>query len=302
MSDLDMLILTAISSAEVSDGKSIDLPAALFGAQRVSRRPPRWSKEEDEFLRRNLGRLSDEQIGQALGRTAVAVNLRWKRELHLPAPSKHPDFLTAHKASKLLGIEKRKVAFWCETGLIPHQLVNGRRMHIISRVTFERWVITPENWIYFDWQKIQDPRLRRLCELRAARWGDEWWTTRQVARYYGVDTKTVTQQINRRTLPAVQCSISRSGRRQRGQERHWTLWYVRKSDAIAAKINRGRGGSRPWRPTPRAQAWMLKAYSMGMPCTGIARSMGGKVTFQTVWNWLKQNYGINKINPEPLTG
>ena len=37
MSDLDMLILTAISSAEVSDGKSIDLPAALFGAQKIGR-------------------------------------------------------------------------------------------------------------------------------------------------------------------------------------------------------------------------------------------------------------------------
>jgi len=288
MSDLDALILAAVSSAGVADGKLPDLPAALFGAQKVSRRPPRWTPEEEDFVRRNLGRLSDEEIGQALGRTAVAVNIHWKRDLHLTAPSKHPDFLTAHKAAELLGIEKRKVAYWCEAGLIPHQLVNGRRMHIIPRVSFERWVVTPENWIYFDWPKISDPRLRRLCKLRAERWGDEWWTTVQVAEYHRVGTKTITQQISRGTLPAVQCQASRGGR-ARSPIRGWTYWYVRKSVAVSAKVYQGRGGSRPWRPTERAKAWMLKAYAEGWSCMAIARSMGGVVTHQTVGNWLKKH-------------
>ena len=59
---------------------------ALVEAEAAPRRkPPPWGQEEDEFLRANLGILSEEAIGAALGRTATAVHLRWKRDLGLSA-------------------------------------------------------------------------------------------------------------------------------------------------------------------------------------------------------------------------
>ncbi|GAB4451137.1 MAG: hypothetical protein Kow0031_33720 [Anaerolineae bacterium] len=45
----------------------------------------RWSKAEDQFLLKNLGRMPLAQIGEHLGRSAAAVNLR-RRRLQIPAP------------------------------------------------------------------------------------------------------------------------------------------------------------------------------------------------------------------------
>jgi hypothetical protein len=233
-----------------------------------------WSPEEDQYLRENHGWKTEEEIARHLGRTAVSVHLRWKRDLHLPAPSRHPDYIVAHQASQLIGVDNHCIVHWCDVGIIPSRaLPSERHIRVIYRKSFDRWVVSPSSWIYFDWTHIPDPRLRRLCELRAARWGDEWWTTKQVAQFHGKDVSTqdVLRLIMRSEIPAVQISASRSGRHKNPT---WLNWFVRKSDAVKAVFMRGSGAGRDLQFSARADAWMLKArFELGMSWQAIARSM-----------------------------
>jgi len=80
------------------------------------RKPLPWSEREDEFLRQNLGVLSEEEIGAALRRTLTAVHLRWKRDLGLPAPSKTPGYMTANQAAKILAVDVHAVCRWSRVG------------------------------------------------------------------------------------------------------------------------------------------------------------------------------------------
>lgn len=249
-----------------------------------------WTPEEDEFIKKNLGYLTDKQIGQALGRTAVAVHLRWDRNLGLPGPSKAKDIVTAQGAARLLGIDAHKIVHWVDKGLIPGRLMAGEReIRLIKRDDFERWALSPSNWIYFDPKKIRDPRLKRLCRLRARRWGDEWWPTTKVARLHGVETKDVQRLIYRGEIPAVRLPVSLGGRHE---NRGWSNWFVKKSDAVRAHFVKGRG-IQNWQPTPRAVAFMKKAWRQGMNFSEICRMMGNPVIAWTLRQYMVRN-GIAK--------
>jgi hypothetical protein len=242
-----------------------------------------WTEAEDNFLRVNLGYLTDKQIGQYLGRTEIGVHIHWKRDLKLTAPSKRKEILTGHQAARLLGIDGHKITHWCDMGLIPYRLMaGGRKIRLIPRVSFERWVVSPANWVYFNPKQIADPRLRRLCALRADRWGDEWWPANKVARHHKVDTKDVQRLIYRGEIPAVQLTVSRGGRHM---DRAWSNWYIRKSDALRAHFVRGRG-IQHWQPTARAAAWIKKAHQQGLNIQEIYRSMGQPVTAWTLRQYM----------------
>ena len=128
---------------------SVDLALINFVVSRSESargRARRWTPAEDAFLRENLGKLTDAEIGQKLGRSAIGVHIRWDRELGLPGPSKAEDVLTAHKAAKLLGVDGHKTAGWVDMGLIPGRLMaGGRNIRLIDRTLFRRWVLNPMN-------------------------------------------------------------------------------------------------------------------------------------------------------------
>jgi hypothetical protein len=294
---LDKLIDLVVTASEVQAGRSIasiqrrtKLPAQAFAKQPAKElktvAAEKWLPHEDAYLRANLGFQTEQQIADHLGRTLIAVRLRWKRDLHLTAPSKHPDYLTGQQAAILTGLDNHKICHWCDTGLIPHRLVPGdRRIRLIHKTALDLWIISPKNWIYFDWKTLPDPRLRRLCELRAERWGDEWWPTVKVAEYHGVDTKDVQRLIYRGELPAVQTETSLGGRHKDPQ---WLNWFVLKSDAVKAVFVRGRGSNKngEWKPSKRAVAWMKKAWKKGMNYSQICRSMGNPATSWTVRQYM----------------
>lgn len=236
-----------------------------------------WTAEEDQFLRDHLMTMTDEEIGRELGRSALAVHLRWERDLHLPSRSKHPDVLTSRKAARMLGLDEHKTAGWVMMGLLPGRLMPGKQtkwhsIHLIDRTAFRRWVLSPRNWPYFDIKKVRDPELKRMLRLRAKRWSDEWWTTRQVADYHGVDLKNVEQQIARGQLPSFRLPVSLGGRHP---DRYWSYHFVLRSDARAAHFVTGRGGNKKISKfTPAADAWILKARDeLGLTFVAIGRTM-----------------------------
>jgi len=232
-----------------------------------------WTEGEDAFVCKNLGWLTDAEMGEALGRSDIAVHLRWSRDLHLPGPSKAPDVVTAHQAAKMLGIDAHKTAHWVDKGLIPGRLMaGGRNIRLIQRLSFMVWACSPKNWVYFDIKGVTDPKLKRLLKLRAKRWGDAWWSTKQVAQYHGVETGDVKRYIVLGRLHSFRLPLSLGGRHGL---RKWSNHYVLKSEAVQVKFYRGRGSTTKGKIfTPRADVWLLKARDqLGMTFVAIGKTM-----------------------------
>lgn len=251
-------------------------PSALSGTKaRQKSKPPQWSAEEDAFLKENMANMTDAELAQALGRSEIAVHLRWERDLRLPARSKVPGILTAHQAAEMLGIDGHKTAHWVDMGLIPGRNMPGERvMRLIEEQALIRWAVNPKNWVYFDIQQVRDAHLKRLLELRAERWGDKWWTTAQVAEYHGADVHDVMRAIRLGRLRATQPQVCLSGRHKK---RKWGYWYVLRSEATKEGLYFPKHGKKnPYiqRFTPAGDVWILKARDeLGMTFTAIGRTM-----------------------------
>jgi hypothetical protein len=239
-----------------------------------------WNEAEDTFIRQNLGWMTDAEMAEALGRSEVAVHLRWDRDLGLPGPSKAPDVITAHKAAEALGIDEHKIAHWTDMGLIPGRIMaGGRKIRLIQRETFRRWVLNPMNWMYFDIHLVQDEELKRLLVKRAQRWGDEWWPTEKVAEYHGVDTGDIKRYIQLGRIRAFQPPYSLGGRHPHGG---WSRWFVLKSEATRKDIKFLRRGENV-RLTKRGAEWIRKALKMGWSAEKIGRSMDRNGFTVSIW-------------------
>jgi hypothetical protein len=290
LAGIDALIEFAVMAADVAENrntarlqKQSRMPAALCssGAVYSGTKAPRWTAEEDDFLRKNQPFMSDDELAVALGRSANAVHLRWERDMGMPARSKTGEWLTGREASSMLGLDEHAISHWCDVGLIPHRIMpGGSNIRLVRRVTLYRWAVNPENWIYFNWRAIPDDHLKRLCAHMAAKWGDEWWNTRQVADLHQVDPKDVLRLALRGELPAKQAQASLCGRHK---DPFWLNWFVKRSDAFQVRFRKGRGAGHEIDFTERAEAWMLKAKNeLGMTWREIARSMGKKCHPHTI--------------------
>lgn len=199
-----------------------------------------WSQAEDDFLRENLGRLTDSEIGEQLGRTEVAVHLRWKRDLRLPAPSKDPMYITANRIAMLLGADGHTVCHWIDAGMLPGEIVaGGRYIRRVLKNDLLNWLCHPDNWVYFRFERVRDPNLRMLLENARAGWGDEWWTTRQVADYWEVDVGDVKRHIKMGRLQARHVP----NRHGRYPNPRWANWFVLKSEAERVDLSIYKRGS-----------------------------------------------------------
>ena len=224
-----------------------------------------WSEDELDYLRGNLHRVGCAGVGQALGRTPAAVKVIQVRR-QIAAASKRPGWYSANQAARILGVDIHSLSRLEELGLIHFDVLPGKRaIRQISRISLWVWAIHPDHWIYFRPTRVRDPRLRRLITLRQAKWGDEWWTTGQVAAYYGLaSSNTVDMAICRGRLPA----------------QRWGNWYVRRSDALSYHFTPGQGKvCKAW--SKRADAfillardeWRLPDGSRGLPWADIGRLM-----------------------------
>ena len=275
--DLEGLLDTVVMEAAVAAGRSGTLAVRQFGASRAiaagsdeafrSGNADRWSPADDAFLREWAGVLGDEELAERLGRTPVSIRIRRRRKGH-PGPMVHPDYLTAQGVARVLGVDVHSVCKWIDRGLLPEAELAplaGRKVWRIGRAAFTAWALRPENWIYFIRAirdgRIRDARLARLIERRAAVWGDEWWTSGQVARYHGVDSNDVTRYIYAGRLPAVQ----------------WGNWWVLRSKATrpGLRFYKGKGGTTFERSgTPAGDAFIVLAVAVGVPWSHIGRLMG----------------------------
>lgn len=238
------------------------LDAIVDFAARASRGPsakPRaWSAAELAYVHACLGEQSYEEIARQLGRSAAAVKIAQVR-YRLGAPSRRAGFLTGGQVARILGTDTHAVGRWVALGLLPAGRVAGRRGILrIAKSALYRFAVNPDNWIYFRTDRVRDPALARLIARKQALWGDEWWTTGQVARHFGLaSTSAITTAIQRGKLPA----------------RRWGNWYVRRSDAL--RYGFGRSRRRKTRVcSPAADAFLLRArQEWGLSFAAIDRLM-----------------------------
>lgn len=273
--NIDALIETMVSDAQLATGADRDVLQAQGGFARSAPygeggRPARWTRAEDDFLRRKLAELGVDECARILGRSANAVKVRFTRKA-IAAPSKAEGWLTAHQAANLLGIDGHKTAGWMDRGIMPGAVAgwSERRIRMVSIVRLKMWLIRPETWIYIDADRIQHPSLRRLVRLAQERWGDEWWTTNMAAEFHGCDNTDILRYIEQGKLPALQAPYL-GGRNQA----RWSHWFVRKSDALSLVVYRGRGSGRElgaW--SPRADGFILLSREQGLMYKTIARMM-----------------------------
>lgn len=270
--NLDALIETAVVHGQLSSGRSAvwvatktQSRAAVVLARGKCAKPGRaapWSDADDNFLHTHLGQLSEEEISRQLGRTVTAIHLRWKRDLKLPAPSKHPDFITTQKIADKLGVDCKAAMRWVDSGLLPGRRLpfNGRVVRSVSRVTFLRWALNPMNWIYFRPERVRDKHLRRLLRQRKKRWGDEWLTPGQVAALHGVTHTAVNSKIHAGELQAVK----------------WGNWRILRSEATKSGLRFiiGKGATQlDW--SEAADAFLILARAVGLSTNAIATLVGG---------------------------
>lgn len=269
-----------------------------------AQKAPAWSDEEIRFLHENVGRLNDEEIAKTLGRTPNAVKVYRVRQGLSTLSRARMDWFTANQVASVIGSDIHKLSHWCRVGLIPslrkvHE-PSGREYFLISREHLKRWCVNPLNWVYFDWRQVTDEPIRRLCELRAQRWGDSWWTTNQVAEYHGVTNKDVTRYIKAGKLKAHRPEHCLGGRDFKDTWRYYfvleseatrpDLFFVRKADIykIAPSF------------TPRADAFLLKARNeMGKRWADIARMM--KRDDQSIRNRYRRLEALNTNREERKT-
>jgi hypothetical protein len=204
---LDRLVQIAAAHGQLASGSPLrsvqagtDLPISVLAnaAERPAHvRAQAWTEEEDDLLRQNLGWLPEDEIARRLGRTVVAVHLRWTRGLQLSAPSKHPAFITTRKIAEALGVDPKVASRWVDQGLLPgRRLPTKRVIRSVQRAAFQAWAANPMNWIYFRPERVCDPNLKRLLNLKARQWGDAWLTVGQAAQLRGVDIRIVNKAIH----------------------------------------------------------------------------------------------------------
>lgn len=236
---------------------AFDLAAAATGARNPGARvrvcattvpaARRWTEEEDEFLRANLGRIPEAEIARRLKRSLPAVILHRKRELHLGGTTRHGDFFTANAIAFGLGIDAHSITKLIDRGIMPgHRApTTDQRIRVVDRRALARWVLNPKNWAYIDPDRIGELRpqgkrplpgdfdftywedLRKLVARVRRRWRDQWLTPGQIMALLHLPQRSryVNAAIRKGTLPAVR----------------WGNWRIRKSSIPKGKTLNFRG-------------------------------------------------------------
>ena len=226
--EVNALVEAAVRAAYVESGVGMPLAGRNEPLSGLPRSGEPWTEAEDAFLRKNAGRMPEDEISRQLGRSKDAVHIRRERELKLPSPIKDPEYITGYRLAQALGMnEPRKVGAWIREGILAGEMVPYRD-HDVSRVKVSivlEWVVKPESWLYFHPEQVADPNLRRIIDQAVQAWGDAWWTSRQAADYHQVDVKDVTRVMTFGRVEGMQIK-NLSGRHAGGR---WAFHFFRRS-------------------------------------------------------------------------
>lgn len=264
--DIDSMIDFAVVRAEIRSGTNPDWISSRFNIAPVAtmtekrkKRNPGWTKEEEKYLRENYDKLPVPILSAQLHRSPEAIKI-WLTRNKVPGASRAPGYLTGHKVAYALGTDIHSICLLDKRGLMPFEHLPGERGILrIHKVTFYRWAVNPNHWMYFKVKNMRDLHLRRLVELAQERWGDEWWTIGRAADYLGIPIGALNQSVRKGKVPGAV---------------RWGNWWIRKSVAMQITIKPGKGSAKKnvqW--SARADEFLLRAANQGMRISTIAKLM-----------------------------
>jgi hypothetical protein len=243
--EIEKAIAIAAAETGVRGGKS-NLPLCFTSDKKRNRI---WTKEEDEFLRDNYGRLSDAQIAKHFGRTPTSVHIHREREMHLGSMSKHHDILTAEQIACGLCVDGKSIAMLMDRGLMPcRRLPSSRVMRVIDRVIFVKWLLDTENWLYFKPERVgllqrRGKRgnggevydfafwegVRRAIIEKRKKWNDEWLTPGQVVSALKINPKATPRRKPGDKIPGVRY-VNLAIHKGNLKAKRWQNWKIKRSD------------------------------------------------------------------------
>lgn len=298
--DIDMIVEAAAVEGQLASGVSRTVVASrsLLGARGVialatpkvdgepslkKAKAPAWAHHENVFLKAALGVLSEEEIAEALGRSAIGVHIHWSRDLRLPAPSKNPSIMTASQIANGLGVDAKSVALLIKREILPGYLLPGNDVtRVVDRMALLRFLVNPMNWVYFKPERVglRPPKhrggkvydaefwayARRLVLKKRKMWKDKWLRIGEVARLHGVSDRTVNQAIRRGRVKALD----------------WGNWWILRSVATGPSVNfltapgKGHKCVDLLCVSPGAEAFIIIARAIGLMYQEIGALMGWK--------------------------
>jgi len=280
--DLDELLDQAVAEGELEAG--VDPALVAWRSPGVQVRDgiaareagnQGWTADEERFLAQCVGRFSEAEIAAVLGRSVSAVKIRRSRHLGLPGASRRPELITGHQMGAALGIDGHAVVALVDRGIIPAWRYSELEMRLTRRVTFLRWAVNPLHWVYFlrsvrEPERFGDGHLRRLVERQKTRWGDEWWTSGEVAAWYGVHHTDVNRYVHAGKLTGTQ----------------YGNWYFRRSEALKPGLvfYKGMGAALGDVWNEEADLFLLIGVALGVQQAEIARRMGWPLK-RLVYRW-----------------
>lgn len=239
----------------------------------------RFSSEDHQWLEENLQLLGAEECARILGRSLNSVHVHAVRAgmIH---PRHAKGFLSGNMIASILGVDSHCPPCWIDRGILEGERFpynpESQWKRRVKIVTFKRWLIHPESWVYFDVNKMTDPHLQRLVHLAQSKWGDEWWGLRRAADQLGTDPGSLRHYLIKHHLPAI-----RAVGMGREREQAWAYWFVPKS--VVMQITWPRRGSPRLVFTERAMRFIVKARDeWGKSWLDIRRMMKTTATDWTI--------------------
>jgi hypothetical protein len=234
-------------------------------------RNPRWSADEDDYIRANLAYQSLDQVAETLGRSPNAVKCHGYR-IGATTPRYAEGYISGNQVAQILGVDSHTPPYWMDRGLLESELYpypdGSPKKRRATWAAFLRFLIRPISWVYFDVAKIKNDHLRRLVELAQAKWGDEWLTTTEAAQLRGCNLDDVHNSIRHGRLWAY-----RAGSVDRHRTVAWSYWFVRRSEAATFVVNKGSGSGHAYDWSPRADAFIIRCCTEGIAWDDAARMM-----------------------------
>ena len=237
-----------------------------------------WTDDEKLIVKENLGKLSLEQIGNIIGRSSNAVKLRFTRE-GWTAPSKQPDEINASQIGNLLGMCGKSIARLIDRSILPGRtLPMGRNIRVVKKQVLKRWLVNPQNWVYFDWHRIQEPHLRRMCEIETERWGDEWLSAGEAGAILGCDHRSINRWLHKGVF-----------QRAKKWGSNWKFLLSEIEEVRDKLTPEGSLMLKKINYTDKADGFLILSRAVGFPYNTIERLMGPN------WN-KKASYRINTLH------
>lgn len=293
--DLDALLNEVATLSHLSDGVRPDYLLANGASKEVverfnglptttAGRRIAWTKDEEKFVSDNLPYLPAELIGQKLGRTAHAIKIRRSRRVL----GKTKVGYCANEVAQILGKADAKVI----VSLIKLGHLRGRLRPLktaiwdITETDLLRFVMNPNNWVFFDTERVYHPKLRKAIEYTRKKWNDEWWKPSQAAAYH----KCSQAAINNHAY-----GPNMAGRRKGGKGKNvktgnqqlpglfWYNWHFKKSDVVKAKIHVGGGVARKFAMEQSLLYFLFSAHCIGLSPADVEAMSGYKTKQYNSW-------------------